>query len=65
MIRRIQNLDKRVPITFIYGQDTWMDRSIGEMVKGRLNNFVRVEVIFFGIQLSYIKQLFYLIFNLN
>lgn len=48
MIKRIQYLDKRVPITFIYGQNTWMDQSIGEMVKKeRLNSFVHIEVIYF------------------
>lgn len=45
MIKRLQYLDKRVPITFIYGQNTWMDKSIGEMVKKeRANSFVHIEV---------------------
>lgn len=45
MIKRIQNLDERVPITFIYGQNTWMDRNIGEMVKKeRQNSIVHIEV---------------------
>lgn len=45
MIKRIQHLDKRVPITFIYGQNTWMDKSIGELVKKyRPNSFVHIEV---------------------
>lgn len=45
MIKRIQHLNERVPITFIYGQNTWMDRSIGEMVKKeRPNSFVHIEV---------------------
>lgn len=46
MVKRIQNLDKKVPITFIYGQNTWMDQSIGETVKTkRHNSFVNIEVI--------------------
>jgi len=46
MIKRIHDLDKRVPITFIYGQNTWMDQSIGQKIKlERENNFVQVEVI--------------------
>jgi len=46
MIKGIHNLDKRVPITFIYGQNTWMDQSIGQKIKlERKNNFVQVEVI--------------------
>lgn len=46
MIKRIQYLDKRVPITFIYGQNTWMDKNIGETVKKiRQNCYVHVEVI--------------------
>lgn len=45
MIKRIQYLDKRVPITFIYGQNTWMDKSIGMMVKNeRQNSYVQVKV---------------------
>lgn len=45
MINRIQHLDNRVPITFIYGQNTWMDRNIGEMVKkDRPNSYVNIEV---------------------
>lgn len=45
MINRIQHLDERVPITFIYGQNTWMDKSIGMMVKNeRINSHVHVEV---------------------
>lgn len=45
MIKRIQNLDERVPITFIYGQNTWMDRNIGEIVKNkRQNSIVHIEV---------------------
>ncbi|XP_015371642.1 PREDICTED: abhydrolase domain-containing protein 4-like [Diuraphis noxia] len=46
MIKRIHYLDKRVPITFIYGQNTWMDQSIGQKIKlERENNLVRVETI--------------------
>lgn len=49
MIRRIQYLDKRVPITFIYGQNTWMDQSIGEIVKKeRQYSFVHIEVNYFN-----------------
>jgi len=48
MIKRIQHLDKRVPITLIYGQNTWMDKSIGQKIKSeRENSFVHVEVIYF------------------
>jgi len=48
MIKRIQHLDKRVPITLIYGQNTWMDKSIGQKIKSeRENSFVQVEVIYF------------------
>lgn len=49
MIKRIQYLDKRVPITFIYGQNTWMDQSIGKKIKSeRQNSFVRIEVNMFN-----------------
>jgi len=47
MIKRIQYLDKRVPITFIYGQNTWMDQNIGSIIKKeRQNSFVHIEVIY-------------------
>lgn len=45
MIKRIQYLDKNVPITFIYGQNTWMDKNIGNMVKkDRQNCYVDIVV---------------------
>lgn len=45
MIKRIQYLDERVPITFIYGQNTWMDKSIGETIKKeRQQCYVNIEV---------------------
>jgi hypothetical protein len=44
MINRIHHLDKRIPITFIYGQNTWMDKSIGEMVKKDVQNCVQIKV---------------------
>ncbi|VVC26343.1 Alpha/beta hydrolase fold-1,Alpha/Beta hydrolase fold [Cinara cedri] len=46
MIKRLEYLDKRVPITFIYGKNTWMDKSVGEIVKKeRANSFVHIETI--------------------
>lgn len=33
MIERIPKIDPRLPITFIYGRESWMDHSIGEKVK--------------------------------
>lgn len=46
MIKRVQNINNNVPITFIYGQDTWMDQSIAEIVKKeRLNGIVNIEVL--------------------
>lgn len=44
MINRVQYLDKRLPITFIYGQNTWMDKSVGEMVKKERPNYVQIKV---------------------
>lgn len=49
MIKRIQYLDERVPITFIYGQNTWMDKSIGETIKKeRQHCYVNIEVSYKG-----------------
>ncbi|XP_050421932.1 (Lyso)-N-acylphosphatidylethanolamine lipase [Adelges cooleyi] len=46
MIKRVQNINNNVPITFIYGQDTWMDQSIADIVKKeRLNGIVNIEKI--------------------
>ncbi|XP_044745279.1 (Lyso)-N-acylphosphatidylethanolamine lipase-like [Coccinella septempunctata] len=33
MILRIDKLEKEIPITLIFGSDTWMDISIGQKIK--------------------------------
>ncbi|XP_050542632.1 (Lyso)-N-acylphosphatidylethanolamine lipase [Daktulosphaira vitifoliae] len=46
MIKRFHDIHNEVPITFIYGQDTWMDQSIADVVKKeRLNGVVNIEKI--------------------
>lgn len=45
MIKRIHELHNEVPITFIYGQDTWMDQSVADVIKReRTNGVVNIEV---------------------
>lgn len=47
MIKRVHQLDKKVPITFLYGSETWMDKSTGLKIKDlRQNSIVNYETIF-------------------
>ncbi|KAL4234358.1 Alpha/beta hydrolase domain-containing protein 4 [Mactra antiquata] len=46
MIQRIADIDKDLPITFIYGSKTWMDRECGHQCKYlRNDSHVDVEII--------------------
>ena len=47
MLTRVDTeLDSSVPITFIYGADSWMDNSSGEMTRGkRPNSYVEVYTV--------------------
>lgn len=33
LINRVQEIDSRLPITFIYGEKTWMDKTVGRKVQ--------------------------------
>jgi hypothetical protein len=45
MIQRIADIDKNLPITFIYGSRTWMDRECGNQSRYlRTESRVDVEV---------------------
>nr|CAB3219659.1 abhydrolase domain-containing protein 4 [Phallusia mammillata] len=45
MINRIDKLDANIPVTFIYGAKSWMDRSSGEIVKDLIPNKVTIHVL--------------------
>ncbi|KAG8200343.1 hypothetical protein JTE90_028525 [Oedothorax gibbosus] len=46
MMYRLNSLDVKVPITFIYGSRSWVNRQPGLQIKySRLNSFVDVQVI--------------------
>lgn len=46
MMHRLNSLDWKVPITFVYGSRSWVNRQPGLQIKySRLNSFVDVQVI--------------------
>ncbi|XP_023315836.1 protein ABHD4 isoform X1 [Trichogramma pretiosum] len=46
MIKRIDQIDSSVPITFIYGSRSWIDNTSGEAIKQiRSNSYVNIQVI--------------------
>lgn len=46
IMKRIPDLDKDVPITFIYGSTSWVERGPGpEVQKMREGSYVNVEII--------------------
>ncbi|GIX93292.1 1-acylglycerol-3-phosphate O-acyltransferase ABHD5 [Caerostris darwini] len=46
MMYRLNNLDWKIPITFVYGSRSWINRQPGLQIKySRLNSFVDVQVI--------------------
>lgn len=45
MIDRVHTLHKQVPVTVLYGTDSWMDKSPGPIIKEiRPNSYVHIEV---------------------
>ena len=45
MISRIASIDKTLPITFIYGSETWMQKECGHRAKSlRIDSYVDVNV---------------------
>ncbi|XP_044745372.1 (Lyso)-N-acylphosphatidylethanolamine lipase-like [Coccinella septempunctata] len=46
LIKRIDKLDKNIPITFLYGSHTWMDSAMGPRIKQlRPDSFVDFHVV--------------------
>lgn len=58
MIKRIENLDLSIPIWFIYGKKTWIDKEAGEIVKNMRdgNAYVSVKVNFLSWLLKLIQM---------
>ena len=47
MVNRIEQMDKTIPITFLYGAQSWIDNRPGQLIKKlRDQSFVNVEVCF-------------------
>ena len=52
MINRIEYINQSIPITFLYGADSWIDHKPGQITKEHRNqSYVNVEV--------YLKTLFF------
>ncbi|KAF5271289.1 hypothetical protein FQR65_LT05304 [Abscondita terminalis] len=46
MVQRIDKLDRNVPITLIYGSRSWVDNSVGEIIKEKLSDsYVQLQII--------------------
>lgn len=46
IMNRIHELEKEIPITFLYGSRSWVDNANGETIKSlRPKSFVNVEII--------------------
>ncbi|XP_035795733.1 (Lyso)-N-acylphosphatidylethanolamine lipase-like [Anopheles albimanus] len=46
MLKRIDQIDPSIPMTFIYGSESWIDLEAGEITKAkRANSFVEVKII--------------------
>ncbi|KAF5305110.1 hypothetical protein FQA39_LY09372 [Lamprigera yunnana] len=46
MIKRIGMLDKNLPITLLYGSRSWVDNSVGELIKNqRPDSYVQLQII--------------------
>ncbi|KAK4884118.1 hypothetical protein RN001_000389 [Aquatica leii] len=46
MVQRIDKLDKKIPITLLYGSRSWVDNSVGEIIKEKLcDSYVQLQVI--------------------
>lgn len=46
MVRRIDQLDSKIPITLLYGSRSWIDHSAGEVLKEkRYNSYFKLHVI--------------------
>ena len=47
MVRRVEQLSKNVPVTAIYGEDSWMNKAGGEKLKDiRKDAYTKVHVSF-------------------
>lgn len=47
MEHRIDKLREDVPITVMYGSDSWIDKSTGEIIKEkRVHSYVNIQVCF-------------------
>lgn len=45
MLQRVQNLSKDVPVTVLYGSNSWIDKSSGPKIKElRPDSYVQIEV---------------------
>ena len=48
IVKRIDQLDSKIPITLLYGSRSWVDNSAGERIKQvRSSSYVNVQVMFF------------------
>lgn len=46
MVKRIEKLDKNIPITLLYGARSWVDNSAGEIIKDkRADSYVQLQII--------------------
>lgn len=45
MVKRIDSMNKNIPITLLYGSRTWVDNTAGQIVKEkRIDSYVKVQV---------------------
>lgn len=45
MVRRIDNLDSKIPITLLWGSKTWIDHSAEEIIRTkRYDSYVNLKV---------------------
>ena len=44
MIERMKEMDPELPITFVYGAKSWVDRATGENFKSSHDGYVDVQV---------------------
>lgn len=62
IIKRIDQLDDKVPITLLYGSRSWVDNSAGEKIKQvRSSSYVNVQVKFIHCSVKFILETKYLI----
>ena len=44
MIERMQAIDPELPVTFVYGAQSWVDRATGWNFKNSHNGYVDIQV---------------------